>query len=71
MKLIQFNINLTVTKMTCLGPYEMLNFFLTLCFTVTKFCILACLIIWMHTKNIYSYSSLMKIFPLRNIVLCI
>ncbi len=24
--------------MTCLGPYEMLDFFLTLCFIVTKFC---------------------------------
>ncbi len=27
--------------MTCLGPYEMLYFFLTLCFIVTKFCVLA------------------------------
>ncbi len=25
---------------------------------------LACLIIWMHTKNIYSYSSLIKCFSL-------
>ncbi len=24
--------------MTCLGPYEMFDFFLTLCFIVTKFC---------------------------------
>ncbi len=24
--------------MTCLGPYEMLYFFLTLCFIVAKFC---------------------------------
>ncbi len=27
--------------MTCLGPYEMFYFFLTLCFIVTKFCVLA------------------------------
>ncbi len=25
--------------MTCLGPYEMFYFFLTLCFIVTKFCV--------------------------------
>ncbi len=51
--------------MTCLGPYEMFYFFLSLCFIVTKFCVLACLIIWMHTIQtifIYSYSSLMKCF---------
>ncbi len=28
-------------SMTCLGPYEFINFFLTLCFIVTKFCVLA------------------------------
>ncbi len=39
--------------MTCLGPYEM--FFLTLCFIVTKFSVLAYLIIWMHTNNIYLF----------------
>ncbi len=48
--------------MTCLGQYEMFSFFLTICFIVTKFCVLACLIILMHTKNIYSYSSLMECF---------
>ncbi len=53
---MQFYINLlSVTKMTCLGPYEMFNFFLNLCFIVTKFCILACLIIWMHTNNFYLF----------------
>ncbi len=49
----------------------MFNFFLTLCFIVTKFCVLECLIIWMHKKiYIYSSSSLMKWFfsPLRNSV---
>ncbi len=39
--------------MTCLGPYEMLYFFLTLCFIVTKFCVLACLIIWMHKQFLF------------------
>ncbi len=28
-------------------------FFLTLCFIVTKFCVLDCLIIWMHNKYIF------------------
>ncbi len=50
----QFSINLLkVSKMTCLGPYEM--FFLTLCFIVTKFSILAYLIIWLHTNNLYLF----------------
>ncbi len=40
--------------MTCLGPYEMFNFFLTLCFIFTKFCVLARLIILMHT-NIFLF----------------
>ncbi len=41
--------------MTYLGPYEMLKKILTLCFIVTKFCVLACLIIWMHTNNFYLF----------------
>ncbi len=32
-----------------------LIFFLTLCFIVNKFCVLACLIIWMHTNNLYLF----------------
>ncbi len=39
--------------MTCLGPYDIFYFSLTLCFIVTKFCVLARLIIWMHTNNLY------------------
>ncbi len=35
--------------MTYLGPYDEFNFFLTLCFIVTKLC----LIIWMHTNYFY------------------
>jgi len=37
--------------MTCLGPYEMFYFFLTFCFIVTKFCVLAYLAIGMNTKK--------------------
>ncbi len=45
----QFSINLLkVYKMTCLGPYEM--FSLILCFIVTKFSVLAYLIIWIAYK---------------------
>ncbi len=40
--------------MACLGPYEMF-FFLTLCFIVTKFCVLSRLIILMHTNNYYLF----------------
>ncbi len=59
--------------MTCLGLYEMLNFFLTLCFIVTKFCVLAHLIIWMHTNIFYLFlqQPYEMFFPLRNSVLCI
>ncbi len=60
--------------MTCLGPYEMFYFFLTLCFIDTKFCVLACLIIWMHTNNFYLSLQVALwnvFFPLRNSVLCI
>ncbi len=38
--------------MTCLGHYEM---FLTLFFIVTKFCVLARRIIWMHTNYFYLF----------------
>ncbi len=41
--------------MTYLGPAEMFYLLLTLCFIVTKFCVLACLIIWMHTNNFYLF----------------
>ncbi len=37
--------------------------FLSLCIIVTKFCVLACFIIWMYTNIfIYSYSSLINSF---------
>ncbi len=52
MKLIQFNIN--ILKMTYLGPAEMFYLFLTLCF-IAKLCVLACLIIWMHTNNLFLF----------------
>ncbi len=51
--------------MTCLWPYEMLYFFLTLCFIVAKFCVLAHLIIWMHTNYFFTLTVALwiVIFP--------
>ncbi len=49
--------------MTCLGSYEMFYFFLTLCFIVTKFCVLVWLFECIQTIIIYSYSSFMKCPP--------
>ncbi len=54
--------------MTCLGPCEMFYFFLTLCFIVTKFCVLACLIIWMHTTFFFILSvALWNVFSPQEI----
>ncbi len=48
--------------MTCLGPYEMLYFFLTLCFIVAKFCFSSSDYLNAYKKMFYSYSSLMNCF---------
>ncbi len=47
--------------MACLEPYETLYFFLTLYF-INKFCVLACLIIWMHTKFYLFYTVALKAY---------
>ncbi len=58
--------------MACLGPYEMLKNFLTLCFIVTKVCVLECLIIWMHTNNFYLFLQYPKcFFPPSEILCCV
>ncbi len=55
----KFYINLSkVQQKRRLGPYEMFYFFLTLCFIVTKFCVLARLnsliviIVWMSNSSV-------------------
>ncbi len=59
--------------MTCLGPYEMLDFFLTLRFIVTIFCFSMSnyynaykLFLFIATVALWNF-----FFPLRNSVLCI
>ncbi len=58
--------------MTCLGPYEMLYFFLTLCFIVAKFCFSSS--DYLNSYKIfffYSYSSLMNSFFSSEILCCV
>ncbi len=48
--------------MTCLWPYEMLYFFLTLCFIVAKFCFSSSDYLNAYKNFFYSYSSLMNCY---------
>ncbi len=58
--------------MTCLGPYEMLYFFLTLCFIVAKLCFSSS--DYLNAYNFfffYSYSSLMNCYFSSEILCCV
>ncbi len=48
-------------------------FFITLCFIVTKFCVLARLIIWMHTNYflLILTVALLNVFPPSEIMCCV
>ncbi len=57
--------------MTCLGPYEMLYFFLTLCFIVAKFYFSSSDYLNAYKIFFYSYSSLMNSFSPSEILCCV
>ncbi len=57
--------------MTCLGPYEMLYFFLTLCFIVAKFCFSSSDYLNAYKKFFYSHSSLMNCYFSSEILCCV
>ncbi len=57
--------------MTCLWPYKMLYFFLTLCFIVAKFCFSSSDYLNAYKNCFYSYSSLMNCYFSSEILCCV
>ncbi len=56
--------------MTCLGPYEMFYFFLTLCFIVTKFCMSN----YLNAYKQFLFNltvALWNVFPPSEILCCV